>query len=186
MKKITSILLIALLATSVNSCKKKESELRSTKIGGCLDPNSLSYNPASDFDDESCKYAFVNQYEITYHPLKDCGSDWDGFPTLGNAKKADLIFKIRVKGESVWFYESPELTDQTHNVPAVWTAPVNIKLENKIYEWILEDYDSLNSNDLVATGEFNPMDVAADGKVIVIGKNSCNEETQLILHYTVQ
>ena len=71
-------------------------------------------------------------------------------------------------------------------MPAVWTAPVNIKLLNTIYSWELVDYDSTSGNDVVATGEFNPMDVAADGKVIVIGKNSCNEETQLVLYYTVQ
>jgi hypothetical protein len=170
----------------IGSCKKQEAELRATKIGGCLDPNSLNYNVTVDFDDESCQYAFVEQYEITYHPQQDCGSAWDGFPTFGNAQKADLILKIRVKGETTWLYESPEKTDQTHNVPAVWTAPVNIKLLNKTYEWILEDYDTLNDNDLVAQGEFNPMELASNGKVIAIGKNGCNNETQLVLHYVVQ
>jgi hypothetical protein len=182
MKKIAFITFIAILVTSTFSCKKKEAELRSTKIGGCLDPNSLNYNSASDFDDESCQYAFVNQYEITYHPSKDCGSDWD---LLVNTD-ADLILRIKVKTEATWFFESPELSNQPHNVPAVWTAPVNIKLLNTIYSWELVDYDSTSGDDLVASGEFNPMDIAEDGKVIVIGKNSCNEETQLVLYYTVQ
>lgn len=182
MKKILILSSLALIVLGAGSCKKKEAELRATKIGGCLDPNSLSYNPASDFDDESCKYAFVYQYEITYHPQKDCGSDWD---VLINTK-ADLIFKIKVKSEPTWFFESSELSNHPHNVPAVWTAPTNIKLTNTIYEWELIDYDSASGNDLVAKGEFNPMDVAADGKVIVTGKNTCNEVTQLILYYTAQ
>jgi hypothetical protein len=182
MKKILFLTSLAVLMVGTDSCKKKEAELRSTKIGGCLDPNSLNYNASSDFDDESCQYAYVNQYEITYHPSKDCGSDWD---LLVNTD-ADLILKIKVKTETTWFFESPELSNQAHNVPAVWTAPVNIKLLNTIYSWELIDYDSTSGNDVVATGEFNPMDVAADGKVIVIGKNSCNEETQLVLYYTVQ
>jgi hypothetical protein len=184
----TYLLMIPVIAVTLltGSCKKKEAELRATKIGGCLDPNSLNYNASADFDDESCEYAYVEQYEITYHPQQDCGSAWDGFPTLGNAQKADLIFKIRIKGEATWLYESPEKTDQTHTVPAVWTAPVNIKLLNKTYEWVLEDYDTLNDNDLVAQGEFNPIELAANGKITTIGKNGCNNETQLVLYYVIQ
>ena len=99
-----STLLLASGALLFASCKKNEPEMRDEKIGGCLDENSPAYNDLADFDDESCVYAYVNAYEITYHPANDAsGDDWD---FLLNTD-ADIYLKIMIDGDTEWLFESP-------------------------------------------------------------------------------
>jgi len=183
MKKINQLLFIALgvSAISLTSCKKEEPETVDSKIGGCLDPDSPLYNANADFEDQSCLYAYVSAYEITFHPEEDGGSDWD---FLTNTD-ADLILRIKEEGATNWLFESAEISNQAHNVPAVWTAPINVKLLNQNYEWELVDYDATSSDDLVATGTFNPIDLANDGEIIASGTNPNGGQSQLRITYNL-
>lgn len=165
---------------SFSSCKKEEPELRDEKLGGCLDQNSPLYNAEADFDDESCRFAYVNAYEITFHPSKDeNGDDWD----LWVNTDADLIFRIKPEGAANWMFESAEMTDQAHDQPATWTAPENIKLLNQNYTWELYDVDTGSGDDFVASGTFNPIALADNGEIITTGTNASGNPSQLVLTY---
>ena len=165
-----------------SSCKKEEPDPRDGTVGGCLDADSPLYNAAADYDDESCKYANTASYEISYHPEEDDGSDWD----LWTNTDADLILRIREVGATNWMFESAEISNQPHNVPAVWTAPTLIKLLNKEYEWELVDYDSTTGDDFVSSGTFNPVALASDGNVITLGTNPAGDASQLKIAYTLE
>jgi hypothetical protein len=175
-----SALVLGVGVIAFSSCKKEEPEMRDEKLGGCLNENSPLYNSAADFDDESCQFAYVNAYEITYHPANDAnGDDWD---FLVNTD-ADLILRIKPDGATSWMFESVELSDQGHNDPANWTAPENIKLLNQDYFWELYDVDGTSSDDFVASGTFNPIELADDGTIVTTGTNSSGNESQLVLTY---
>ena len=171
--KLTSLICLILV---ISSCRKKEIE-EDTKIGGCTDIDSPLYNAYADYEDASCLYAYVFQYEITYHPAKDGNDDWD----LLFFTDADLILEIKEQDNSNELFGSdPALEDQPHNEPAYWTAPTNEKLLNKIYEWKLWDEDTGSSDDLVASGTFNPIVLAINGTITTLSSDS---KTQLVLHY---
>lgn len=175
-----SILIVTVGALTFSSCKKEEPELRDEKVGGCLDENSPIYNSAADFDDESCRYAYVNAYEITYHPQKDeNGDDWD----LWVNTDCDIYIKIKPEGAADWMFESAVVDDQPHNEAVSWTAPENIKLLNQAYVWEVYDSDSGSGDDFVASGTFNPIALADDGVITTTGTNSSGNETQLVLTY---
>ena len=178
--KTTTLVLASVLALGT-SCKKKE-PIEDAKVGGCLDKESPIYSASADFDDETCKFAYTSSYEITYHPQKDeSGDDWD----LWTNTDADLILRIKVQGASNWMFESSEISNQAHNSPAVWTAPTNIKLGNKMYEWELYDADTGSSDDFVSSGSFNAIALAQEGTIITLGTNSSGNKTQLKITYTL-
>lgn len=180
------LILIVFILISVLSCRKVElnENKRETKIGGCNDVDSPFYSENIAYDDQSCTYAFTERYEITYHPEKDGGSDWDPFVF----KAADLVFRIKEQGSADWLFESTTKEDQTHNVPAIWAAPEAVKLLNKNYEWELYDEDNGTADDFVASGVFNPIGKSREGnqddKQIEITDDTGG--TQLILYYTVK
>lgn len=183
MNLVKSTLIIATGALILGtSCRKKE-PVEDAKIGGCLDKDSPLYNANSDFDDESCKFAYTDKYEITYHPEKDGGSNWDF--ALGNATRADLILRIKEQGSPNWMFQSAVIDDQPHNVPAIWTAPSKLKLYNKTYEWELYDYDATSADDFVSGGTFNAVELAASGTIITKGVNTHGDESQLKIYYTL-
>lgn len=176
----TSIIILAAGMIALSSCKKEEPEMRDEKVGGCLNENSPMYNASADFDDESCVFAYVSAYEISYHPANDAnGDDWD---FLINTD-ADLIFRIKQDGAADWMFESSEMADQPHNQAATWTAPENIKLFNQDYFWELYDSDGTSGDDFVASGTFNPIELADDGTITTTGTNSSGNDSQLVLTY---
>lgn len=142
------------------ACKKKEPEPVEELTPGCLDNNAVNYNGAADYEDQSCQYAYVDAYKITYHPEKDeDGDDWDLFINTD----ADLVLRVKEEGGTNWLFESAEITNHEHNVVATWTAPTNIQLYNRNYEWELVDYDSGSADDFVGGGTFNPIDLVDNG-----------------------
>ncbi len=185
-KLITLLTLTGALAFTT-SCKKQQPEpdARDNKVGGCLDANAVNYDSKADYDDETCKYAYVNKYEITYHPEKDeSGSDWD-FLTYTDA---DLILRVKEQGATNWMFEGPSIEDVAHNTPAVWTAPSSIKLLNKTYVWELYDEDNGTADDFVSSGSFNPIASynSSSESTSDIGTNAANDASKLVLHITLK
>lgn len=184
----TKIILIAFALISIFSCRKIESDanIGANKVGGCLDQDSPFYNLNVDYDNQSCMYAFTESYEISFHPEEDDGDDWDPIVYTD----ADLVFRIKEQGSDEWLFVSTTKEDQPHNVPATWTSPEAIKLLNKNYEWDLYDEDNGSSDDLVASGVFNPIGKAREGNQndnqIVITNDAGLGVTQLILYYTIK
>ena len=180
------LFLITLAFLTIISCRKVElnEDRRDTKIGGCNDLDSPFYSDSIAYDDQSCTYAYTERYEITYHPEKDGGSDWDPFVYTD----ADLVFRIKEQGSADWLFESTTKEDQAHNVPAIWAAPEAVKLLNKNYEWELVDEDNGTADDFVASGQFNPIGKAREGNQDdgQIEVTDATGGTQLILYYTVK
>lgn len=182
---ISRTLTIGLVFISLLGCRKVEdpSLNRNTKKGGCYDIDSPFYDETVDYDNQSCVYAFTERYEISYFPQYDGGSDWD-FLTYTNA---DLILRVKEQGAADWLFESSIKEDHEYNVPAVWTAPEEVKLLNKDYEWELYDSDIGTADDFIASGVFNAIGKAREGQEdgqFEVTNNSGT--TKLVIYYTLK
>jgi hypothetical protein len=178
------------------ACKKVEFD--DQKVGGCFDTDSPIHDASIDYDDGTCQYAFVDMYEITKHPYQDpanSGQDWD----LIVNTEADIILTVKypldstynviATGDTIWggdiLFESSEKTNQTYNTAAKWTSPVNMMMLNEEYAWELYDAD-VDADDYIASGKFNPIDLASENTIITGDTNGLNEVTQLKLYYTLK
>jgi hypothetical protein len=188
-KYILTALFLLTIVVVMDSCRKEEDPLRN---GGCGDINSpvngLGY---IDYDDGSCLYGFITEYQITYHPEFDnaagTGTDWD----IGLIDTdADLILRIKQDTSSVWFFDSESIglgTPQfAHTDTAVFPAPVEYQLWNDSYSWNLYDYDLIGGNDLICSGQFNAIENATDGYVTTVGYNSAGDSTELRIKYALR
>ncbi len=169
---------------TLNSCRKEEEPL---KVGGCNDPDSPTNNIGSiDYDDASCLYGYITEYEITYHPEFDnaagSGTDWD----LWVNTDADLILKVKQDSASSWFFESFEHANQAHDDTARWGAPYEYKLVNTDYMWELWDGDDADPDDLICTGTFNAITNAANGYVTTTAINSAGDSSELRIKYELR
>jgi len=191
--KFKPILIMPFLISAILflGCRKSKIE-EDTKVGGCTDIDSPIYNSQVDFEDASCLYAYVHQYEISYYPSEDPDAEWsilEPFTTWDNpisGANADLILRIWEQDNSNEVFNSSEKEDQPYNTPAIWTAPYNIKLLNKTYAWELVDFDGgtiANPDDFIASGTFNPIEIADNGTITTIGYHTAGNQTQLVLHY---
>jgi hypothetical protein len=155
MKKI----FISMLALSLFtvSCKKKGAEEEDAKIGGCTDTDSPFYQTGRDFDDGSCKYAYVTQIEVLSFPEKDGGSTWD--PIINT--KADIYLQIKPVNAANYndYYtnEGSQLNNAEHDQTHTFTSANQFKLTNETWEWELMDDDDTSSDDEIANGTFNPI-----------------------------
>jgi hypothetical protein len=170
----------------LTSCKKSIIE-QDTKIGGCTDIDSPIYDGNVDFEDASCLYAYIYEYEISFYPSEDPAASW---PILTwddpiSGANADLILKIWEKDNNNLIFTSSELPNQPYNTSGVWNAPVNLKLYNKEYDWELVDYDGLNDNDFIAAGTFNPIALANEGEMTTIGYHTAGNQSQLKIRYSL-
>jgi len=172
-----SAVILSSFVVLTGSCKKDPDPVDNT-VGGCTDADSPLYNGSADYDDNSCLYAYVTSYEISYHPEQDGGSDWDLFIDTD----ADLMLRVKEQGSGSWMFESATIDNQAHNAAATWSAPSSIKLLNKTYEWDLYDEDTGSGDDFIASGTFNPIELAASG---VITTTDASGSTQLKLYYNL-
>ncbi len=174
-----------------SSCKKDEdnddnnSGNTTTEIVGCTDYNAANFNAdATTSNNSLCTYMKTTMYEITYHAeFNEDGNDWDNLINT----KADLIFKIKEEGASDWLFEGDVKNNQNHNDPAQWSAPNAEVLKNKNYEWELLDDETLTGDELMASGTFNPKDLAnSDNEIITTYTDANGLETQLKIYYFIQ
>lgn len=168
----------------ISACKKTEYE--DEKVGGCYDLDSPLYDKDIDYDDGTCKYAYVTAYEITKHPEQDpanSGTDWD----LITNTEADLLLTVKTQIDQKIIFQSVEMLNHTYNVPAKWTAPVDIQLFNQNYTWELYDADDLDADDFIASGVFNPLDqIIKSDSVYSTDTNSLNKVTFFKLYFDVK
>ncbi len=177
-------LLVALII--IAGCKKSVIE-QNTLNGGCTDIDSPNYNSSVDFDDASCLYAYIYEYEISFYPSEDPSASW---PILTwddpiSGANADLILEIWEKENNNLIFTSSELPNQPYNTPGIWNAPENLKLYNKEYDWELVDYDGLNDNDFIASGTFNPIELAIEGEISTTGNHTAGNQSQLKIRYNL-
>jgi len=149
---------------------------------GCNDINSPYYNANANGHGD-CQYAYVTSYEITYYPDEDNGSVWDyGF---GSSTNADLLLNITVLSSAIKVLQGEEKENQDSSTPAVWNEAREIRLENKVYKWALDDYDATTPNDPISSGTFNPIEEinngSTNGTITTVAGGS-----QLVIHYIIK
>lgn len=169
-------------------CCKKTINDDGIKVGGCTDINSPFYDSLADYDDVSCTYAYINQYEITYYPEINPNATWPftSWDITGTGTDADLYLKIIEFDSSNYFFSSPIVDNQSPNSPCIWTSSVNEKLFYKRYHWEIYDRDTGPlDNDFIDSGSFNPILNGINGKVTTFGKHPPENRTQLVLYYEI-
>lgn len=153
MKKL--ILPFLVLGLAATSCKKKQEEPE--KVGGCTDKDSPYYNSDLDFDDGSCKYAYVTEVKVINFPEKNNGSSWDAIINT----KADIYFKIKpyveMNYDNYFSSEGNEISNAIHNDTNSWTSGTQFKLTNADWYYELADDDNTSPDDIIASGTFNPL-----------------------------
>lgn len=186
--KLVTISFLGGIIAFNSSCKKEEEEdpnnLGDSEIVGCMDLDAFNYNSLATKESNNCSYIKTTMYEITNHAeFNENGNDWDSFINT----KADLIFRIKEKGAANWLFESDVKNNQDYNVPAQWTAPNAEVLKNKLYDWELLDDETIGSNELMASGSFNPNGLTnADNEIITTYTDANGLVTQLKIYYFIQ
>ena len=188
-KYFVSTFAILLVVVLFDSCRKEQVPLM---VGGCGDSNSpIGQVGLIDYDDGSCLYGFITEYQITYHPQFDnaagTGSDWD----IAVNTDADLILRIKHDTASGWFFNSeigfgtPEIQ---HDDTARFSALNEYQLLNTSYRWDLYDHDPLplDDNDLISSGTFNAIANSSNGFVTAKGFNSAGDSTELRIKYDLR
>ncbi len=189
-KKIISLVAFSSVMLVSSGCKKTFPPLPDKVEGasladynrGCNDIDSPYYD-ANAAGNSDCKYAYVTSYEITYYPDEDGNTTWDfGF---GNTTNADLILNVTVLSSAIKVMQGAERSNQDSNTPAFWNEAREIRLENKVYKWNLDDYDSASPNDPISNGTFNPVEEINNGQnngtITTVAGGS-----QLVLHYIIK
>ena len=187
LKKYTTFLIAFLLLFSSIGCKKTIVD-GGTKVGGCTDMDSPIFDSIADYDDGSCLYAYINQYEITYYPEENPNATWPftSWDITGTGTDADLYLKIIEYDSTNYFFSSPVVDNQSPNSPCFWSSSSNEKLFYKKYHWEIYDRDTGPfDNDFIDSGSFNPIANAVNGKVTTFGKHPPENRTQLVLHFEI-
>ncbi len=183
---------LLLITISINilflGCKKPIVD-EGIKIGGCTDIDSPIFDSIADYDDASCLYAYINQYEISYYPEENPNATlpfintWD---ITGTGSDADLYLRIIESDSTNYFFSSPVIDNQSPNSPCFWTSSSNEKLFNKKYHWEIYDRDTGPlDNDFIDSGSFNPIANGINGKITTFGKHPPENRTQLVLHFEI-
>ncbi len=184
---VNKFLVFSCVGVAIASCKKEEDNTiieEDTEIVGCMDVDAFNYNSLATKPSNNCTYIKTTKYEITEHAeFNGDGNDWDSFVN----KKADLILKIKEKGATEWLFEGDVKNNHDFNDPAEWVAPNAEKLKNKLYEWELLDDESFGSDELMASGSFNPTSLTnSDNEIVTTFTDSNGLKTTLKIYYFIQ
>ena len=171
---LLSILVIGLVASS---CKKKEENSGGT--GGCMDVNSPYYSSAATYDNGTCQFLYVTDYEVTnYEDI-----NWD-LLAAGVSVNADLYIKVKRQSSSSWEFSSNTINNADPNTVQIWSAPNQFQLLNETYVWELFDADNppVDTDDEMASGSFNPVTSGNNGVVV---SESSDGLTTVKIHYSL-
>jgi len=139
---LTAFAILALFA--FNSCKQK----------GCMDKNSDTYDQDAEKDDGSCTYRYSSGITISV-PV----TNWDPFDG------PDLYVKFAKTSSSTWDYTSSTGSDA---YSCSLTVP-SAMFTNESWDYEIYDYDTLDPDDLVASGSFNPLTSGSGGNITLTG-----------------
>ena len=155
---ILAILVIGLVASS---CKKEEENSGGT--GGCMDVNSPYYSSAATYDNGTCEFLYVTDYEVTN--FEDI--TWDPL-AIDVYRNADLYIKVKRQSSSSWEFYSNTIDNADPNTVQIWSDPNQFQLVNETYEWELVDEDNppIEPDDAMASGSFNPVTSGNNGVVV--------------------
>lgn len=154
----SSILAILVIGLVTSSCKKDDEN--SGEAGGCMDVNSPHYSSTVTYDNGTCEFLYVTDYEVTNYE----DVDWD---LLINVD-ADLYIKVKRQSSSSWEFSSNTIDNADPNTVQIWSAPNQFQLLNETYVWELYDEDNppIDEDDVMASGTFNPVTSGNNGIVV--------------------
>lgn len=167
--------LVFILFITVSSCRKdKYKPDEKIGIGGCMDENSPFFNSIAAYDDGSCQFLYITEYELVEY--KD--DEWD----LLIGTNADVYLKVKRQTSSYWEFTSNSINNAGPSTAQIWTAPEQFQLLNETYQWELYDADSppFDADDLMASGSFNPVTGGIGGAVI---SESSDGTTTVKIHF---
>lgn len=129
------------------------------KVHGCIDPNSLKYNPQADIDDSSCTYRYINKFVIQSFPQKDTlNNNWDP------ASNPDL-YMYYISGNSTAAQTSVKTEISQSMLPLTINFEFQPNFQNSNYTFELRDDDNGQSGadaeagnyDLIGLWKLNPI-----------------------------
>ncbi len=183
MKK--SLLFLFAIGLLLGSCRRKEAQ-EEVKVGGCTDTNSPFYKAGLDFDDGSCKFAFVDSIEVVNFPEKNNGSSWDDF-----GGKADIYVRFKPVSSANYddYFNSigSDIGNAVFDQLNIWEVNTQFQLTNEDWYWELMDKDSFfgGSDDKIASGIMNPIQKFSTSNEWVMLTND-NGEVQIRVKTIIQ
>lgn len=144
--KLIGLIGIVLFSTSAfTGCKQK----------GCTDRNSDNYDPDAEKSDGSCVYRFSSGIQIS----TPTGGGYD----IADGPELYVIFKKT--SSSTWDYTS---SVGSNSYSALLTSP-EVQFTNEEWKFEMYDYDSLDPDDFIISGTFNPIELGSDGNITLSG-----------------
>lgn len=147
MKKIILLFGIILLSSTFTSCKKE----------GCTDIDADNYDSSAE-KSSVCKFRYGNNVTV-YTPTSVNYDPLDA---------PDLYVRFAKKTSSTWDYNTTTVSN-SNNISANFN---DFLFGNEQWDFEVYDYDTLDADDLVCSGSFNPLKDGKDG-VITIFSSGC-------------
>jgi hypothetical protein len=170
------LFLVATVAVILVSCKKDEEP----DTFGCLDVNAANYDGSVDWQDNSCKFLYVTEFEITYHEDKS----WDDLNPLFS--EADLVLRVGPDSLNTVSYISNTQLDADPDSAYGFTATEQFLLTNETWYWDLSNDNMvplLESYEFMAGGSFNPV-FSSNGSYVT--SISSDGTTQFKIYYDIR
>lgn len=150
MKKLSLIPALGmslLLILTFVSCKKK----------GCMDNDADNYSSSAEKSDGSCMYRYASAVEIS----APSSINYDPFDA------PDLYIRYAKSNSANWDYVSN--TGSNSYFENFTLTPDKFTNEDWVFE--VYDYDSIDPDDLILTGTFNPVTDGGDGNITITNSN---------------
>ena len=174
------VVLFTLLALLTVSCTKEIP----TSTFGCIDQHAVNHNPDVDYNDGTCTYIHVVEFEVLHYKA----GNWDPFAD-DILIKSEADIKIEVCSNNDFFgveFGSFDIESADPTTSYLWTAPSQFILDNSTWYWRLKDDDDNpigDGDDLIAEGSFNAI---VDGNGAYIESTSPDNTTKIRIHYDVR
>ncbi len=165
--KLNYLIVAFLLSTGTvftTSCTKKE---------GCTDIQANNYDSDAK-KNVGCQYRFASTIDISNVPTTNpAGTEWDI-----DLSGPDLKLNFGKNSNSGFDNSTNVISD----VFATSLTPIsNIQFTNETWKYQLIDVDLLSSDEVIATGTFNPVSQGGNNIITIT-----NGSISITFHYTVQ
>lgn len=145
--KLIPIVLIALSMSIVTSCKKK----------GCSDLDADNYDSQAE-KSGTCYYRY-SKTTSTVSVIAPSSVNYDPFDA------PDLYIKFAKNSSPNWDY-STSVVSNSYTFSANFQE--EFKFTNEQWDYEVYDYDTVDPDDLVCSGSFNPLKDGSDGKIVIV------------------
>ena len=145
--RFLTIVLVILSIASLSSCKKE----------GCTDKNADNYDSSAK-KSSLCLFRYGNNVTV-YTPTSVNYDPLDA---------PDLYMRFAKKTSSTWDYTVTTVSN-SYSLSGDFT---DFLFGNEEWDFEVYDYDTLDADDLVCSGSFNPLTDGKDGAITIVA-NGC-------------